>query len=158
MFGRKKEIAQGKNQLKPVQTNVEPEKAPTAEATKKVKPEKKAKVGPAFEYNVVRSLSGILDGSFLTKESVLKLIPFFGFLTLLALLLITNNYVAQRRIKEIDATSQDLKELHDEYISTKSELMYHSKMSEIAKKLEVTGVKESVQPPKKIIIYTKKAK
>lgn len=110
---------------------------------------------PSFEFNAFKSFGSIMDGSFLTRESVMKLLPFFGFLILLAVLLIANNYLAQKRIKQIDTTSQELKELHDEYISTKSELMYHSKMSEVAKKLEISNVKESMVPPKKIIVKIK---
>lgn len=151
MFGKKKEPIQQKNAIRtePKETVADPKSAP-----KTPKPEKERKM-PSFEFSAFKSFSNIMDGSFLTKDSVLKLIPFFGYLIFLAVVLIANNYVAQRRIKEIDVTSNELKELHDEYISTKSELMYHSKMSEVAKNLELTGVKESMVPPKKVIVIQK---
>ena len=150
-FSKKKEIPTQKNAFRPEPKPETEQKS----APKKPKEEKEPMKLPSFEFNAFKSFGSIMDGSFLTRESVMKLLPFFGFLILLAVLLIANNYLAQKRIKQIDTTSQELKELHDEYISTKSELMYHSKMSEVAKKLEISNVKESMVPPKKIIVKIK---
>ena len=43
-----------------------------------------------------------------------------------------------------------LKELRSEYISTKSDLMFASKQSQVAKATEALGLKESIVPPFKI--------
>ena len=53
-------------------------------------------------------------------------------------------------VREVNRLSNQLKELRSEYISTKSELMFTSKQSEVAKAVEFMGLKEPVVPPMKI--------
>jgi hypothetical protein len=53
-------------------------------------------------------------------------------------------------VREIDALSNELKELRSEYIATKSELMFKSKQSQVAKLVDPLGIKESLYPPVKI--------
>jgi len=79
-------------------------------------------------------------------------LPFLFFLTMLAVIYITNSYYAERTIRNIEKTKTDLKELRTEHISVKSEMMFKSKQSEIAVKLIPYGIKESVIPPIKIFI------
>ncbi len=148
MWTNKKESTNHKNAPKP-------REAVIVEA----KPKKKRKIktesfetAKKFNFNIFSYLGAILDGSFLTKERVIKLLPFWLFITLIALVYISNNYIAQRKIKQIDTISTELKELRNEHISTKSELMFHTRMSEVAKKLSNTNIVESVNPPIKIII------
>ena len=87
-----------------------------------------------------------------SKEQVTQWLPFILFLSFLAFVYITNSYYAEKNIRRIDKISQELKELRSEYITTKSELMFRSKQSEVAHHLESSGLKESTVPPKKIII------
>ena len=91
-------------------------------------------------------------GGFLHRDNVVKALPFIFFLTVIAMIYISNAYYAERTIREIDKTTKQLKELRSEYISTKSELMFKSKQSEVAKEVGVMQIKESVVPPKKIIL------
>jgi hypothetical protein len=86
------------------------------------------------------------------KEKVIAFIPFILYLTGIALVYISNSYYAEKNIRDIDKLANELKEHRYEYITTKSELMFRSKQSEIANKLEALGIKESVVPPKKIVI------
>jgi hypothetical protein len=44
----------------------------------------------------------------------------------------------------------ELKDLRSEYITVLSEIMSESRQSELAKKLENTGIKELKNPPSKI--------
>jgi hypothetical protein len=55
-------------------------------------------------------------------------------------------------VRQIEAVKKELKELRYEQITTRSELMYISKQSEVARRLKVTGLKESTVPPEKILI------
>jgi hypothetical protein len=50
----------------------------------------------------------------------------------------------------VNKVSNQLKELRSEYISTKSELMFASKQSEVAKSALELGLSEPVVPPIKI--------
>ena len=54
------------------------------------------------------------------------------------------------KIREFNKTTNQLKELRSEYISTTSELMFASKQSEVAKSAEKLGLREPIVPPTKI--------
>jgi len=88
-------------------------------------------------------------------ESTFRLFPFVLFISFLAFIYIANNYYAERKIRNISKIQKELKEIKYEHISTKSKLMQISKQSQIAKKMESTGIKESTEPVK--IIKVKKA-
>ncbi|MGB0917086.1 MAG: FtsL-like putative cell division protein [Flavobacteriales bacterium] len=101
---------------------------------------------------VVKSILGVLDGSFLTRDNVLNNIPFLLFLFGIGIFYIGNSQFAESGIIGIDSINRELKELRSEFISTRSELMFVSKQSEVAKSVEPLGIYESVVPPKKIVI------
>lgn len=102
--------------------------------------------------NVGHSVSGFLGGNFLTRETLARQIPFLLYLTFLAVLYIANSYDAEKTIIEINKTKKELEELRFSYITTKSELMFHSKQSEVALKLQNSGIKESRVPPVKLYV------
>ena len=104
--------------------------------------------------NISRSFHSVVDGSFLTRDKVMGLVPFLLFLLFLAILYITNIFYAEKTIREIDDSKQQLKELQYEFITSKSDLMNKSKCSEIVKNLEDEGIKESTIPPRKLYINT----
>ncbi len=97
-----------------------------------------------------RVIKSLLGGGFLAKDSSVRFLPFLLFLTLLGLIYIANIYYAEENIRKIDDINRELKELRYEYISNHTKLMHISKQSELAKKLEFLGVKESTTPPFKI--------
>jgi hypothetical protein len=109
------------------------------------KPSKQRKKGV-----LAKGLSSIFSGTFLTEEKNLKHLPFILFLGLMAIFYIANGYYADDKIREANKISNELKELRSEYISTKSDLMFASKQSEVAKSAEAIGLKEPVVPPMKI--------
>ena len=94
----------------------------------------------------------ILDGTILTSDNSIRLLPFILYLTFLAILYIGNTYYAEKTVREIENIKTGLKELRYEYIATKAELMFQSKQTEVAKNLEAIGLKESTTPPQKIYI------
>jgi hypothetical protein len=93
-----------------------------------------------------------LDGSFMAKENVADMLPFLLFISLIGIFYISIRYYSEKNVFRMNAISNELKELRSEYISTKSELMFKSKQSEVAKAIAETGLKESVVPPKKIVV------
>lgn len=103
---------------------------------------------------VVRSFAGILNGNILTRDGVVRHLPYLLFLAFLALIYIANGYLAEDTVRELNRVDNELKELRSEYITTKSDLMYKSKQSQIANILEQKqlGLKESYYPPKKIVV------
>lgn len=98
-----------------------------------------------------KSAASVLDGSFLTRENLLKQIPFIVFITIMGIFYIANSYNAEKTIIEISRTKKQLEELRFEYITTKSNLMFESKQSEVAYKLANSQIKESTTPPIKLI-------
>ncbi|MCL2027368.1 MAG: FtsL-like putative cell division protein [Bacteroidales bacterium] len=92
------------------------------------------------------------DGSIVTQDKILRHWPYVIFLVSLAILLIANNYVSEKIIRETNVINRELKELQTEHLATLSECLRKSQQTEVAKKLDLIGVKESVVPPKRIII------
>jgi len=74
------------------------------------------------------------------------------FLAMLGMLYIANSYFAESTSRNIDEVARELKELQYEYVSTKSELMQAGKQSELARKLQQTGIVESIEPVRKLIV------
>lgn len=95
----------------------------------------------------VRAMAVILGGSVLTRETVLQSLPYLLFLMVLGLFYIANTYYAEKTIIESDRLRTEIKELRYEFVTTRSALMQLSKQSEVAKRLEETGIKESLIPP-----------
>lgn len=101
---------------------------------------------------IARSFLNIFSGKFLSKDNVIHQIPFILFLTLVGLGYIANGYYAEKSVREISRINTELKELKSEYITTKSELMFMSNQSEVARASAPLGLKESIVPPKKIVV------
>jgi hypothetical protein len=81
-----------------------------------------------------------------SHQWVVRNIPYFLFLSVLAVLYIYNGHFSDNTIKSINKTSRELKEAQYEYKSLKSEVMFRSKQSELAKAVEPLGLKELMQP------------
>lgn len=78
---------------------------------------------------------------------VVKNIPFFLFLTLLAVLYIYNGHFTDKQAFKINATEKRIKELEYEYKTVKSDVIFRSKASELIKAVEPLGLKELTSPP-----------
>jgi predicted membrane protein len=83
----------------------------------------------------------------LNYKSIVKQLPFFLFLTLLAVLYIYNGHYADKTIRNINKTTKEVKELQYEYKTVKSEVMFRSQQSELAKAVEPLGLKEMTTTP-----------
>ncbi|MDA3819574.1 MAG: FtsL-like putative cell division protein, partial [Candidatus Delongbacteria bacterium] len=96
---------------------------------------------------------GVLDGSLLTRENVIKQLPFIIFLTLLGLIYITNRYHAEKVFVLTEETRKEIRELRSEKISVQSELMRKSRQQEVLKMLKQQGseLKYAQEPPVKIV-------
>ncbi len=83
----------------------------------------------------------------LNYQSIVKQIPFFLFLALLAVIYIYNGHYADKTIRNINRTAKEVKELEWEYKTVKKDLMKSGKLSEVAKAVEPLGLKELVTAP-----------
>ncbi len=109
-----------------------------------------------FNNTFPKVLHNILDGTILTREKTIKSFPYLFFLTFLIIIYIANNYYAEKTIIKINKIEKENKELRYKYITVKSKLMFHTKLSEVAKKVKSLGLKESTVPPQKIFINQNK--
>jgi len=100
------------------------------------------------------SVWDVFDGSVLTRDKVVRQLPFALFITFLIILYIGNRYHAEKMIRETMKLQTELRELRARAISTASELEFISRQSEVAKLVEKQGLglKEAVEPPIKITV------
>jgi hypothetical protein len=93
---------------------------------------------------------------FFNYKWVIKNIPFFLFLSVLAVVYIYNGHYADKLIRRISVTEKKIKELEYEYKTIKSEVIFRSKASELAKAVEPMGLKALIKPPVALVVETKK--
>lgn len=92
-------------------------------------------------------IKNVLGGD-LISAGTFKFFRYLLYLGLLAFIYIANNYYAENNIRQISKLRKELKELRYEYINEKTNLMQIEKQSQIAKKLEKSGIKKNNQPVK----------
>jgi hypothetical protein len=83
----------------------------------------------------------------LNYQSIVRQVPFFLFLAMLAVIYIFNGHYADKTIRKINGLTKEVKELKYEYVSVKSEVMFRSKPSELVKAVEPLGLKELAEAP-----------
>ncbi|MFM7217161.1 MAG: FtsL-like putative cell division protein [Bacteroidota bacterium] len=86
------------------------------------------------------------------RDQVVHNMPFILFLTGLVMCYIANSYYSERIIRDIDKAKTDLRERSAEFISTRSQMMFESKQSEVAKSAAPLGLTESKEPPEKLVV------
>lgn len=104
------------------------------------------------DINIGRFIVSVLNGNIFSREHFLSSLPFLSYLSLLVLLYIGMGYYAEGTIRKMDKVNKELKEYRSEYISLKSRLNQMSLQSEVAKRVEYMGLKESITPPLKIVL------
>ena len=82
----------------------------------------------------------------LNYKAIVRQIPFFLFLAALAVIYIYNGHMADKTIREISKTSNELKELQYEFKSVKGDVLHRSKQSELIEAVQPLGLKELVGP------------
>src|SRR5689334_2718998 len=123
--------------------------------------EKKEKEDSKQKKSALRSANklakSLVESSNINLESIVRQVPFILFLAFIAMLYISNTYYAEKTVRDINKTKDELKDLRAEYIYTKSELMFSSRQSEVAAMVADQQIKESTVPPQTITV-TKKEK
>ncbi len=103
------------------------------------------------------SFRNFIDGTVLTRETVIKQLPYIIFVVFLAILYIANRYHAEKIVRETVSLQNEVKELRAEAITTSAELMSKSRQSEVVKMVDEQdlGLKELLDPPEKIVLNKK---
>lgn len=97
-------------------------------------------------------LTQFLTNGFITADTAVKALPFVLYLALLGMVYIGNRHLAEKNIRDIDKIGKEVKELSWDYKVTKADLAYKSTLTEVAKRVDTLGIKESMQPPQKILV------
>jgi hypothetical protein len=84
---------------------------------------------------------------FVSQQGLVNNIPFFIYLSFLAVMYIYNGHQAEKTIKDISKTSKELKELQYEFKMIRKDWMFQTQQSEIVKLLDPLGIKEILEAP-----------
>ena len=76
--------------------------------------------------------------------------PKILFVMALGLLYISNTHYAEKTVRKISNIQAEVEDLRADYTTLKSDLMFASKQSEVARKVKSLGLKESLKPPYKV--------
>ncbi len=77
-------------------------------------------------------------------------LPKIIFAMALGLFYIGNTHYAEKTVRKINHVQAEVEDLRADYTTMKSDLMFASKQSEVARKVKVFGLEESLEPPHKI--------
>jgi len=123
----------------------------------------KFKIAPIInKINPVRKKAGSGKSMFARIEKRLKLESYFEegfpvkylpkilFTMILGLVYISNTHYAEKTVRKINTAQAEVEDLRADYTTLKSDLMFASKQSEVARKVKSMGLKESLKPPYKV--------
>ena len=128
--------------------------------------ENKFKIGGAERTNEPRVKAPVNNGKsmFSGLEKKLKLESYFEegfpvqylpkilFVMLLSLIYISNTHYAEKATRQIDKAQTEVEDLRADYTTLKSDVMFASKQSEVARRVKSLGLKESLNPPFKVVV------
>jgi hypothetical protein len=117
----------------------------------RIKPEKKeaAKAGKSF-FSVLEK--NIRPDSYFEEGFPVQYLPRILFVMALGILYISNTHYAEKTVRKINAIQAEVEDLRADYTTLKSDLMFASKQSEVARKVKDFGLKESLTPPYKVVV------
>lgn len=100
-------------------------------------------------------IAEVMGGDIFSKDGFVNLIPFFFYIVFLSMIYITNVYIAEDTSRDIAKSNRKIEDLHVEYVYLKSEITKITKQSNMVNMLKNKGIKESVEPLKKIVVEKK---
>jgi len=90
--------------------------------------------------------------SYFEEGFPVQYLPKILFVMALGLIYISNTHYAEKTVRRINYIRAEVEDLRADYTTMKSDLMFASKQSEVARKVKAMGLKESLKPPYKIEI------
>lgn len=88
--------------------------------------------------------------SYFEEGFPVQYLPKILFVMFLGLLYISNTHHAEKTVRKINTIHTEVEDLRADYTTLKSDLMFASKQSEVARKVRAFGLQESLRPPNKI--------
>jgi hypothetical protein len=96
--------------------------------------------------------SQLFTKSFITTERATRALPFVLYVALLGMIYIANMHLAEKTIRDIDDITKEVKERGWDYKTAKADMAFKSTLTEVAKRADTLGVRQSVEPPQKITV------
>lgn len=90
--------------------------------------------------------------SYFEEGFPVRYLPKILFVMVLGILYIGNAHYAERTTREINAAQSDVEDLRADYTTLKADVMFASKQSEVARRVRELGLKESLNPPFKVVV------
>ena len=100
----------------------------------------------------------LLTEGVISKQAATDMLPFIIFIAFLGMVYIGNRHFAENNIRTIDKLGKEVKELSWDFKTTKADLMLKSTQTEVATLVDTLGLKESVEPPNKIVLQVSELK
>jgi len=97
----------------------------------------------------------ILKGKFLVSGDAPKNWLFIVFVSFLATVMIASSHSADKKVHQVAALSEEVKELRSEFVDVRSDVQRLKLESNIAKIVDHSGLGPSETPPKKIKVKSK---
>ena len=79
-------------------------------------------------------------------------LPKVLFVMLLLVIYIGNTHYGERTTREINRAQSEVEDLRADYTTLKADVMFSSKQSEVARRTREMGLRESLNPPFKIVV------
>ena len=93
--------------------------------------------------------------SILNYQWIVMNIPFFLFLAFLAILYIANGHLADKTVRQINASQKHIKELQYEYKTLKADLMRRSQADQIEEAMKPYGLVVAKEMPIRVPLEKK---
>jgi hypothetical protein len=122
----------------------------------KLRIETKTKSGTGADSNGTSVFSGLEKKlkleSYFEEGFPVQHVPKIAFVMALGLFYIGNTHYAEKTVRKINNMQAEVEDLRADYTTMKSDLMFASKQSEVARKVSAFGLEESSEPPIKIVV------
>lgn len=90
--------------------------------------------------------------SYFEEGFPVQYLPKILFVVFLSLIYISNTHYAEKTTRQIDRAQSEVEDLRADYTTLKSDVMFASKQSEVARRVKSMGLKESLNPPFKVVV------
>ena len=123
----------------------------------KIEPEKtnEPKVKEKQEFSNGKSLFSGLEKklkleTYFDEGFPVQYLPKILFVLFLSLFYIGNSHYAEKTTRAINKAQTEVEDLRADFITIKADMMFSAKQSEVARRVKVLGLKESLNPPFKV--------
>lgn len=121
------------------------DKATAEQKKKEAKPKKEKKSNKALQ-STSRTFMQIMNGEFLVKDYILNNLGYVLFVVGLLVLLVGKSYYVNQIASSNEKTQKAVDQMNADFVEAKAELEEKTRRTELTKKLNPLGLKETLKP------------